>query len=96
MERHAKAVFWLNLAIAVFFAMSYLNFRFVNMRVLDILLSFIHETSIFIIAGVVILSALYAVFLLFRKKSAMLKIGLLAMASANIFLTFILPGLKKI
>jgi len=83
------------LAVAVFFVMSYLNVEFIKMRVLDIILGIIHETSIFVIAGAVILSALYAVFLLFRKKSTMLKIGLLAIVSANIFLTFILPGIRK-
>jgi len=94
MERHAKTVLWINLAVAIFFVMSYLSVEVIKMRILGIILGIIHQTSIFIIAGAVILSALYAIFLLFRKESVMLKIGLLVMVSANIFLTFILPGLK--
>jgi|GEM_PF-3049861 len=96
MERHEKTVLWSNLAIVMFFVMNYLNVgfivEFIKVRVLDIMLGIIYETSIFIIAGVLVLSTLYAIFLLFRKESAMLKTGVLA----NIFLTFmfILPGLK--
>jgi len=95
MERHAKTVLLFNLIIALFFILSYLNFRIVKIGVLDVVMNLIPSVIIFPIAGVVVLSTLYAVFLFFRKESAVLKIGLLAMVSANIFLTFILPGLKK-
>jgi len=38
MERHAKTVLWINLAVALFFVMSYLNVEVIKMRVLDIIL----------------------------------------------------------
>ncbi|WP_148910105.1 hypothetical protein [Sphingobacterium allocomposti] len=95
MTQHLKTVLWFNIAIAVFFILSYSNVEFFESNLLRGVLTFVHELFILLIATIVIFSFLYALILLVKRENTRLKILLVALASLNIFFTFILPGLKS-
>lgn len=96
MIQYAKTILWMNIAIVIFFILTVLNVEFFNINLLDGILTFIHEVLIFPIAAAVILSFLFSIFFIFKKENSVLKVLLLLMALLNIFLTFILPGLKNL
>jgi len=88
MKTLLKSILIGNLTIAGYFILSYLNHMYWHLAALQALLSFIQELFIFVIAGLVLFSFGFAIYLLFQKEKLSLKLGILTLSSLNIFLTF--------
>ncbi len=95
MERNAKAIIWINISVMIFFILFYTNVEYLNNNFLQGVLSFIHETSILLIAAIVVFSLIYSVYVLFKPQTLEIKLMLSVVVLINVFLTFILPYLYK-